>query len=199
LDLIEQSNTYSLLESDDSVLIVIDVQDIFLDKLPQADSGELVNKICWLFRLAQWLQIPKIVTAEQYQKQPLAPELVKLLSDSMPVFDKSAFGLADQADILKAVEQTERKTAVLVGLETDVCVMHSALGLLDRGYRVAVVADAVRTPAPGQEIGFGRMRSAGVIVVNMKNLFYEWLRAIDAVIRFHDENPDMKEAAQTVL
>ena len=52
-----------------------------------------------------------------------------------------------------------RKTAVLVGLETDVCVAHSALGLLGHGYQVAVVADA--TGSPGTAHGFGLERAAG--------------------------------------
>ncbi len=195
----DKSNAYSLLDADDSVLVVIDVQDVFLDKLSPEDSGRIVNNVCWLIRLAEWLQIPLIVTAEQFQTQPLTPTLVNTLPGDTPVFNKTVFGLAHQPDILKAVEQTKRKTAVLVGLETDVCVMHSAIGLIERGYRVAVVVDTVGTPAPGQEIGIDRMRSVGVIVANMKGIFYEWLRTIEVVNRFHDENPDMKNAAGTLL
>jgi nicotinamidase-related amidase len=68
---------------------------------------------------------------------------------------------------------------VLVGLETDVCVAHSALGLLDRGYRVAVVRDATASPGEAHEAGIDRMRSAGAIVVTTKSLYYEWLRTVE--------------------
>jgi nicotinamidase-related amidase len=193
------TNSYSLIDADDSVLLVIDVQDAFLDKLPRQDRTRLMNNVCWLVKLALWRQIPLLVTAEEFEKQPLAGELLDALPAGIRVFDKVIFGLAHQPDILAALEQTGRKTAVLVGLETDVCVMHSAIGLLEQGYRVAVVTDATGTPAPGQEIGLSRMQSAGAILVNMKGLFYEWLRTIEAVKRFHGELPDMRELARIVL
>jgi len=189
------ANPYSLIDADDSVLVVIDVQDAFLGKLPLEDSERLLNNVCWLIRLAMWKQIPLIVTAEEFQQQPLARKLADILPADTPIFDKVMFGLAHQPDILAAVEGTGRKTAVLIGLETDVCVMHSALGLLERGYRVVVVVDATGTSAPGQEIALKRMQNAGAILVNMKGLFYEWLRTVKAVNRFHKELPDMRELA----
>ena len=195
----DKTNPYALLNAEDSVLIIIDVQDDFLNKLAGAESERLLNNTCWLIAVAQWQHIPLIVTAEEVHTQPLATKLVDALPANMPIFDKTSFGLAHQLDILAAVEDTKRKTAVLIGLETDVCVMHSAIGLLEKGYRVAVVVDAVSTPAQGQEIGLNRMQKAGVIMVNMKSLFYEWLRTIEVVNRFHTELPHMRELSGIVL
>src|SRR6266487_175731 len=70
----------------------------------------------------------------------------RLLPD-IPVYNKMNFDLTAESAIQAAVANTGRATAVLVGLETDVCVAQSALGLLATGYHVAVVADA--TGAPG--------------------------------------------------
>ncbi len=190
---------YSLIEADDSVLIAIDVQDAFLHKLPAQASERLLNNVCWLVKLAHWRQIPLVVTAEELHQQPLAGRLADTLPDNTPVFDKVVFGLAHQPDILEAVERTGRRTAVLMGLETDVCVAHSAIGLRERGYQVAVVIDATGSPAPGHELGLQRMQQAGAIMLNMKGLFYEWLRTIEAVHRFHRENPDMRAMAGIVL
>jgi nicotinamidase-related amidase len=190
---------YSLLVADDSILVVIDVQDAFLDKLPIHESEQLLNNVCWIVKLAQWKQIPLIVTAEEFQEQPLAAKLTQILPADSQIFNKLVFGLADQSDIFAAVEQTKRKTAVLIGLETDVCVTHSAIGLLEKGYRVAVVADAIASPESGQEIGLARMQSAGVIIVSMKSLFYEWLRTIEAITRFHQELPEMRALSGITL
>ncbi len=193
------ANPYALIDGDDSVLVVIDVQDAFLDKLPAQESERLLDRVCWLVRLANWKRVPLVVTAEEPQQQPLAGKLLEALPAGERVFDKHVFGLAHQADTLAALEQTGRKTVVLIGLETDVCVLHSALGLLERGYRVVVVRDATGSPAPGHELGLNRMQEAGVIVVNLKGLFYEWLRTVEAVQRFHRELPDMRGQAGIVL
>jgi nicotinamidase-related amidase len=100
--------------------------------------------------------------------------------------------LADEPTIAAAVAQTGRKTAVLIGLETDVCVAQSAIGLMEQGYRVAVVADATGSPAAGHEIGLNRMRQAGAILVSTKSLFYEWMRTVERVKQFYRDCPEMR-------
>ena len=196
-----EPHSQQLLDSDDSVLIAIDVQTVFLDKIPPGDAERIVERVSWLVELAQWRQVPVVATAERAASQPLAPQVMAALGDHVDVVDKSVFGLADQAETMAAVEQIApgRATAVLVGLETDVCVLHSALGLLRRGFRVAVVVDAIGSPSPGHEIGMERLRAAGVVMVDTKGLFYEWLRSIDEVDRLHRERPNMRAAISMQL
>ena len=193
------SNAHTLIDRDDSLLIVIDVQEYFLNKLPSASHTQLLNNICWLIKLAGWCDIPLLITAEEHHKLPVAQRLIDTLPDNTPIYNKLIFGLAHQPNLLNKVRETGRKTAILVGLETDVCVMHSALGLLEAGYRVAVVLDAVGTPAPNQTIGIGRMQQAGVLILNMKGIFYEWLRTVKRVNRFHQEMPHMRTLAGIIL
>jgi nicotinamidase-related amidase len=182
----------SLIEAGDSLLLVVDVQPVFLDKLPPADRRRLVINVCWLIRLAAWAGVPVVATAEEATHHPMDADVFDALPRGTALFDKAVFGLADQPDIAEAVRATGRGTAVLVGLETDVCILHSALGLLDRGHRVVVVADAVASPAPHHELALARLRAAGATLVDRKGLFYEWLRTVAEVERFHRELPDMR-------
>jgi len=166
-----------LIERDRSCLVVIDVQPYFLAKLPLDRREPLAQRIAWLVRVAALLDIPVLATAEDAARNgALADAVAEALPAGTAVHDKRVFGLADQADILAAVAATARRDLVLVGLETDVCVAHSALGLLDRGYRVAVPEDATGTPPPHQEAGIARMAGAGVLVTTVKGIYYEWVR-----------------------
>ena len=183
---------HSLIEAHDSILLVVDVQSYFLDKVDSDRRAIVLANIGCLIRVARWSGVPVLATAEEYDRLPLAPEIAGLLSGIDPVFDKHTFGLADQLDIAEAVAATGRQTAVVVGLETDVCVLHSALGLLDRGYRVVVVADAVASPGAHHQIGLERLRAAGAVIADRKGLFYEWLRTVDAVARFHADEPTVR-------
>ena len=56
---------------------------------------------------------------------------------------------------------------------------HGAIGLLQKGYKVAVVSDASASPGNAHEIGLERLRSAGVVISSVKSLFYEWLRTVE--------------------
>jgi nicotinamidase-related amidase len=183
------ANQFALTDARDSVLIVIDVQDYFLAKLESQIATRVAQRIRWLVQVARWFRIPIIVTAEDPANHgPTTGAIRDVLPKETLDLNKSVFGLAGQPEILAAVQSTGRKTLVLVGLETDVCVQHSALGLVELGYRVATVVDATASPDIGHEIGLGRMRAAGIMLVSSKSLFYEWLRDLDATHRFARES-----------
>lgn len=170
----------SLLDVSDSVLIVIDVQDKFLQRLDDNIATQVVERIEWLVRVASWLDVPTIVTAEEIEAMgPTTDSIRRWLPDESQDLNKVVFGLAGQANILQSVNATGRKTTVLVGLETDVCVMQSALGLAAEGYRVAVVSDACASPERGHDHGLARICDAGLTLVSTKGLFFEWVRDVE--------------------
>jgi nicotinamidase-related amidase len=177
-----------LLERDDSILIVIDVQPGF------GPPDAVVARIAWLTGVATALGVPVIVTEEDPARNgPTAPGILARAPAGTNAFVKPVFGLADTPEILAAVEGLGRRTVVLVGLETDVCVTHSALGLLDLGYRVAVVTDATGSPGEMHELGLRRIRDAGATLVHAKGVYYEWVRTLDAALAFEAANPDLTD------
>jgi nicotinamidase-related amidase len=125
----------SLIEVSDSILIVIDIQPSFVKKENKNENNLLLQRMCWVIKVAKWLGVPLIVTAEDIPRTGnVSAEVAEILPLDTKIYNKMTFGLAAQPDILEAVQQTRRNTAVLIGYESDVCVAHSALGLMDLGY-----------------------------------------------------------------
>ena len=184
----------SLIDVNDSLLIAIDIQPSFVKKENKAENNPLLQRMCWVIKVANWLKVPLVVTAEDISHtENICDEVVRLLPPNTKIYDKMIFGLAAQPDILEAIQNTNRKTAVLIGYETDVCIAHSALGLIDLGYRVAVVADATGSPGEAHQIGLERIRAAGGIILSAKSLYYEWIRTVAKSIDFENsgiETPD---------
>ncbi len=184
---VREQVAHSLTEVQDSVLVVVDVQQSFVDKLASEERVPVVNRIAWIVRIAVKLGVPIVVTAEDIDEVgPTVPAVADGFPDGTIQHDKMTFGLAGNPSILSAVEEHGRRTAVVVGFETDVCVMQSALGLLERGFRVVVLSDASASPGPCHEAGITRMRDAGVVLSTVKGTFYEWVRSLD----FADEYLD---------
>ena len=181
----------SLVDPDESVLVVIDAQPYFFDKLAPELRRPLLQRIAWITAVAAWHGIPIVVTAEDVPRcGAAAPEIAAVLPPGTPVLDKMIFGLAGQPEILAAVEATGRRTAVLAGLETDVCVAQSAVGLAGHGFRIVVPVDAVGTPgAVAEAAGLERLRGIGALLTCVKSLHYEWLRGVEASKRFRAEGP----------
>ena len=186
-----------LLERDDSVLLVIDAQPAFYgdrpDDLPEPLRGVL-ERVAWLAAVATTLEVPAIVTEEDAAANgPTGASIRAALPAATPVFAKVVFGAADQPDILAAIEATGRRTAVVVGLETDVCVTHTALGLLDRGFRVIVVDDATHAPGGMRGAGLRRLAAAGAEIVHAKGVYYEWVRTLEAARAFQARHPELAD------
>ena len=191
-------NNSALLDVNDSLLIVIDIQPSFVKKESKDDNNSLLQRMCWVIKVANWLNIPLVVTAEDIPNTGnISDEVAQVLPPGINIYNKMTFGLAAQADILKAVQNTKRKTAVLIGYETDVCITHSALGLIDLGYRVAVVVDATGSPDDAHRIGLERIRSAGGIIVSAKSLYYEWIRTVEKSIEY--ENSGIETPEEVIL
>ena len=185
----------TLIEASDSVLVVIDVQDAFVNKLSSERRQPLVDRIAWLVRIAKELDIPLVVTAEDI---PVLGGVCAKIEEAISggavttptVWNKMVFGLAGQPEIMKAIEETNRKTIILVGLETDVCVAHSSLGLLEMGYKVAVVQDATGSPGAAHQYGLQRMENAGIVMSSVKGLYFEWMRTVARDNEFKEKMKD---------
>jgi nicotinamidase-related amidase len=181
-----------LLERSDSVLVVVDAQPGFSgaddDSGRQAAASREVAG--WLAGVAAAIGVPIVVTEEDPARNgPTDVAISRSLPAGTPVLAKAVFGLADVPEILAAVEATGRRTVVMVGAETDVCVAQSAIGLLDRGFRVVVVTDATFSPGAMHEHGLRHIREAGAELRHAKGVYYEWLRTLDAARRFEREHP----------
>lgn len=170
----------SLIDDADSVLVVVDVQPGFLGKLEEAEARQVEDRVRWVARLASHLDVPIVVTEEAPDRNGVTSEVVtSSLPDGLPRHTKEAFGLASCPDIMSDLERHGRRTAVVCGLETDVCVAQSALGLREAGWRVVVIRDAVASPGSAHELGLSRMRDAGIELIGTKGLAYEWLRTVE--------------------
>jgi len=185
----------SLVDADDSVLLVIDIQDHFLDKYDAAVSRPLLEKVVWLLKIARCLDVPVVAMAEDIDNAGnLNSAILDALPNELKVHNKNVFGLAGNPEILADVDATSRKTAILVGTETDVCVAQSALELMECGYRVVVLKDAIVTTAGDQQTGLNRMHDAGAAFSSVKAITYEWLRSVQNTTELFEKFPQLEAA-----
>ena len=169
----------------DSVLSIVDIQEKFASHIDQWET--MVEHTRKLIRAASLLEIPILVT-EQYPKG-LGRTVVEVEA-IIPVFapiEKTAFGCFGEPIYISAVEALKRKTLVLCGIETHVCMLQTALDALGRGYRVAIPIDATSSRAESNKnLAIERMRAAGATIASVEMIVMEWLA--DA------QHPRFKEA-----
>lgn len=163
-----------LLEKDKSGLLLIDMQEK-LTPLVQK-SKVLVERCQWLMSLAAQLSIPLLVS-EQYPKGlGFTVEPLRSFVPQNKVIEKvdfSCFRVPEFKQVLATLNKTQ---FVLIGIETHVCVLQTALDLKKAGYEVFVVVDAVSSRFEiDYRYGLKRMKQAGVELVTAEMVFFEWV------------------------
>jgi nicotinamidase-related amidase len=172
-----------MLRQEDAALLIIDVQG----RLAQLMHGrdELFESLRKLARGARTLGLPLIWTEQNPAGLgPTIPELAELL-DGEPIA-KFSFSCLGEQRVASAVRQHGRSQMLLAGIEAHVCVCQTALDLLEGGYEVHVVADAVSSrTARNRQTGLDRMRAAGAVITSVEMALFELLGTAEDA-RFRD-------------
>lgn len=177
---------------DDAILAVVDIQPSFMQGIHEIDR--VVRRAGFLIDCAQLLEVP-VVSTEQYPSRmggmdPLIGERLR----ERP-FSKMAFSCCGSLDFKNAIAATGRRTVVLVGIETHICVTLTALDLLTSGYRVFVCPEAVSARSVEMhKLGMERMRDSGAIASHTETLVYEWMATAENP-KFRDVLALVKKAA----
>ena len=168
-----------LINSKNSCLLVIDIQEKLAPGIHQPDK--LIDNCLWLIKAAQLFDIP-VMASEQYPRGvgPTVAPLRDLISEDL-IQDKLIFACADSPECLEMIEKQQRDQVIIVGMESHVCVLQTALRLNELGKEVYVVADAISSRDPiDTELAIVRMSNAGIHIVSREMVAFEWVRGSGA-------------------
>ncbi|MEW8973799.1 MAG: hydrolase [Tissierellaceae bacterium] len=162
------------LNREDVVLLVIDIQERLVPVMKYKDQVIYNTQI--LLEEAKLMNIPIIVT-EQYPKGlgGTVEELRKSLEHA-EIFPKNSF-TAYIDEVKSALESTGRKKVIIVGMETHICVYQTTRDLIDAGYTVHIVRDAVASRTKENFLnGLNLMKSMGAIINNTETIVFDLLK-----------------------
>jgi len=156
----------ALLDPNDTVILLLDHQTGLFQTVKDIDIAELRTNVTMLAKLASLLDIPVITTASEPNgpNGPLMPEIHEFAPHATYVARKGEVNAWDNADFVDAVRATGRKTLIMAGVWTSVCVMFPALDAKAAGFDVYAVIDASGDPSElTSRTTLARFAQAGVI------------------------------------
>lgn len=165
-----------LLNPKHSVLLVVDLQEKFAQAIPT--FGQIQHRVKNLLKACGILQIP-VVVSEQYPKGlgHTTDSLQQCFPSETVVFEKSSFGCGGDTNITEHLSKLGRKQIILCGIETHVCVSQTAHQLLDAGYEVHLIQDAVDSRKDSdRELAITKMQQSGVIPSSVETALFELLQ-----------------------
>jgi nicotinamidase-related amidase len=156
----------ALIDVDDSVLLLLDHQSGLFQTVKDITVAELRANVSALARIATLLKLPVVTTASvpDGPNGPIMPEIAKLAPHAVYVPRQGEVNAWDNEQFVKTVRDTGKKTLIMAGVWTGVCVMFPALDAKAAGLKVYAVIDASGDPSKMvSETTLARFVQAGVV------------------------------------
>jgi len=166
-----------LLNARRSHLALIDFQERLIPAI--CDAEKTLRNASIILQAALALEIP-VSVSEQYPRG--LGKTVEVLAEKVPegrIFEKVAFSAFREENFYNAIcdsGRADRRQIVLAGVEAHVCVLQTAMDLLDAGYDVFMVSDAVSSRSPDSvAAAHSRFIAAGGHWITTEMAVFEWL------------------------
>ncbi len=164
-----------MLETDNSLLVVIDIQDRLSRVM--SDRQGLLDAAATLIQGARALELPILWTEQSPDKLGPTVSAVAGLMDHTAPIPKTAFDCCRERLFREALDAAGRRQIVLCGIETHICICQTALSLVRAGYEVHVAADAVSSRKESdRSTALLRMRDEGVSQTCVEMILFELLQ-----------------------
>jgi nicotinamidase-related amidase len=163
----------NLLDRKRAALTIIDMQEAFRKII--GDFDETAERIALLVQAATLLKLPIIVT-EQYPKGlgHTVQEIARHLPEGLEPIEKLSFSACGVQEFDIRLREHHAEQVILCGIEAHICVSQTAHDLLQNGYQVHLLSDAVSTRLPrNHEVAINKMAKAGAIISSVEMALFE--------------------------
>ena len=160
---------------EEAILVLIDFQERIMSAMK--DPDDLEEAVIKLVKGCEILEVP-ILVIQQYTKGlgPTIPGIHNALGQYEPI-EKTTFSAMGQPAFVEKLKESGRNTVILTGIEAHVCVLQTALDLLEAGYQVFLVKDCVSSRKGGdRKVAIARMKASGAVETTYESALFELLK-----------------------
>ena len=166
-----------VLDPDDAVICLLDHQAGLFQTVKDIGISELRANTTMLAKLASLLDIPLVTSASvpQGPNGPLMPEIHHEAPHAVHVPRKGEINAWDNVQFQKTIRETGKKTLLIAGVWTSVCVAFPALDAKAQGFNVYTIMDASGDPSEfASRITMTRMAQAGIVPTSANAVMCEF-------------------------
>src|SRR5262245_49615030 len=163
----------SLLDRKRAALVVVDMQEAFRPMI--ADFEEIASRIALLVQACKLASLPLLVT-EQYPKG--LGHTVGAIAEHFPEgtapIEKLSFSACGVREFDTQLRERHIEQVMVCGIEAHVCVSQTAHDLLQNGYQVHVLSDAITARLPRNlQVAIDKMAKAGAVISSVETALFE--------------------------
>ncbi len=158
-----------MIDPNDAVMLLVDHQSGLFQLVRDIELPTLRQHVIALAKVAHLAKIPTFTTASvpDGPNGPLIPEIHQHCPEAVYIARTGQINAWDNPAWVKAIEATKRKTLLVAGTLTSVCMAFPALSAIEKGYKVFAIIDASGNWSKmATDLTIARMAQAGVIPID---------------------------------
>jgi nicotinamidase-related amidase len=160
-------------------VVVIDIQEKLVPAMPAAQVTDVTRASTVLVEAARLLGA-RVIATEQYPAglgRTITPIAERLAAAGVTPIAKTDFSACDELSFERAFAALGARAAIVVGMETHVCVYQTVRELVSRGLDVHVPIDGVASRREDHRAtGLDLCRASGATLTTMETVVFDWLR-----------------------
>ena len=158
-----------MIDPDDAVMLLIDHQSGLFQLVRDIEQHVLRGHVTALAKLSRLANLPTFTTASvpDGPNGPLIPEIHHFNPDAVYIARTGQINAWDNPAWVEAIEKTGRKTLLIAGTLTSVCMAFPTISALAAGYKVFAIIDASGNwPKMATDITVARVTQAGAVPID---------------------------------
>lgn len=178
------------MKSSETMLLMVDMQEKLLELIPT--KNQLIWNCRKIIEAANIFKIRIIYTEQNPARLGGTINQLKKMVSSTP-YKKMSFSCLSCEDVAHKVKEEKANNIVMVGIETHICILQTALDILDYGYNLYLVVDSIGSRnSLDHEIAIRRLESKGAIICTAESILFDWCKTAD-IPEFKKINQLIKE------
>ncbi|MGE5479494.1 MAG: isochorismatase family protein [Chloroflexota bacterium] len=164
------------IELEETVCVVIDFQEKLMPFIHNFE--DMITRSGKLLLGLQKLGVPTLIT-QQYTKGlgATVPAIVDSLGEAFIPVEKMTFSCCGELEFMQNLLALNPANVIIIGIETHICVLQSALDFIGQGMNAIIVEDCTSSRNPrDREVAIERMRHEGAVVTTYESILMELLR-----------------------
>jgi nicotinamidase-related amidase len=169
---------FLMLTVEDTLLVIVDIQEKLWRAMHEKEA--MLENAVKMVQAAKILGLPMLWTEQNpHGLGPTVPEIRELLVDMEPI-SKLSFSCAGEPRFQEELERMDRDQILVAGMESHVCVYQTVVDLLDLGYEVEVLIDAVSSRTlENKSLGLTKCEMNGAGLTSVETAIFELLRSAE--------------------
>ena len=158
-----------------SMLLIVDLQELLSPAIK--DFKSILKSTLQLGQASIIHAVPALITEQYVKGLGETNQQIKNMLPDAAYFHKTHFSACEEPGFLEQLKIYGKKQIVVVGTEAHVCVLQTCLDLIQRGFEVIIIQDAIGSRNPEhKKLAIDQLRQAGAVISCAEIVIFQWTK-----------------------